>query len=178
MRKKVQANRPVSKPSWRKASGEDKFYFLLHNIISILLFFFIGQKIELFEKQSYSLLDIISFSFLQFIGIVIGLTILLGILSRFLVYGIFWIINYYDNEKKKGMKITTIKSFTDMNQGINEFTTYSYIKTVIYSSIFFCIGAVVIIQIKVFNSDSLWSLIGAYLIVKIVVYLWVWARHK
>ena len=178
MRRNRKANRPVSKPIWRKASGEDKIYFLFHNIVSMLLFFYIAQKIELFERQSYNLLDIISFSFLQFIGIVIGLTILLGILSRFLVYGTFWVINYYNNEKKKGTKITTIKSFTDMNQGINEFTTYSYIKTVIYSSIFFCIGAVVIIQVKIFNSDSFWSLIGAYLIVKLVVYLWVWARHK
>lgn len=178
MRRKVQANRPVSKPIWRKASGEEKLYFLFHNVMSMLLFFFIAQRIALFDMQSYSLLDIFSFNFVQFLGIVIGLTILLGILSRFIVYGIFWSINYYDNEKKKGMRITTIKSFIDMNQGINEFTTYSYIKTVIYSSIFFCIGAVVIIQIKVFNSDSLWSLIGAYLIVKLVVYFWVWAKHK
>ena len=178
MRRKRKANRPVSKPIWRKASGDDKIYFILHNLLSMGFFFYAGLQMSLFERQSFNLLDIISFSFLQFIGIVIGLTILFGILSRFLVYGVFWVINYYNNEKKKGTKITTIKSFTNMNQGINEFTTYSYIKTVIYSSIFFCIGAVVIIQVKIFNSDSLWSLIGAYLIVKLVVYLWVWARHK
>ncbi len=167
-----------SKPTWRKASGEEKYYFIFHNLVSVLLFFYVAMKIALFSQQSYSLLDIISFNFIQFIGVIIGLTILLGFLSRVLVYGTFRIVNYYRNERSHGRKIITIKSFVDVNQGINEFTTYSYLKIVIYSSILFAIGAVTIVQLKFFKSNSLSSLIGAYIIVKLAVYIYVWAKHK
>lgn len=167
-----------SKPTWRKTSGEEKYYFIFHNLMSVLLFFYIATKMNLFSQQSYSLLDIFSFNFIKFIGVIIGLTILLGFVSRILVYGIFWFVNYYRNERKQGKNITTIKSLGDINKGINEFTTFSYFKTVIYSSILFAIGAVTIIQLKLFKSNSLSSLIGAYLIVKISVYLYVWAKDK
>ena len=112
------------------------------------------------------------------IGVIIGLTIFLGFISRVLVYGIFRIVTYYRNERKQGMRITTMKSFFDINKGINEFTTYSYLKIVIYSSILFAIGAVTIVQLKLFKSTSLSSLIGAYIVVKLGVYLYVWAKHK
>ncbi|MHA2339302.1 MAG: hypothetical protein ACXACX_18485, partial [Candidatus Hodarchaeales archaeon] len=113
----------------------------------------------------------------QFIGILIGLTILLGFLARAIAYGLFRIYYYYKNERSQGMRITTIKSFWDMNQGINEFTTYSYLLTVIISSLFFAIGVVAIIQFKLFRSDSLLSFIGAYLIVKVGVYVYIWVKY-
>lgn len=166
------------KPSWRKASGEEKFFFIFHNLLSMVLFFYTARKVDLFGQQSYSFLDIISFKFIQLIGVVIGLTLLFGLLSRAIVYGIFRIVNYYKNEKKKGTSITTMKSFIDMNRGINEFTTFSYLKIQIYSSIAFAIGIIAIVQIKIFQSNKLWALISAYTIVKLVIYVWVWAKDK
>jgi len=104
--------------------------------------------------------------------------ILLGICARAIIYGFFWVYNYYRNQKHHGMKITTIKSFMDMNQGINEFTTFTYLKIVLYNSIIFCVGVITIIQLKLFKSNSLWAYIGAYAIAKLCVYIWIWIKHK
>lgn len=76
------------------------------------------------------------------------------------------------------MRITTIKSLWDMNQGINEFASYHYIKIMFWSSLFFCVGAVGILQITLFKSDSLLSLIGAYLIIKVVIYGYYWIKDR
>lgn len=178
MRNKTRTNRPKSKPSWRKASGDDKLYFMAHNIVSMLLFFWASMEMRLFEQQTYNLIEIFSFDFLQFFGVIIGLTILFALSSRIIVYGIFWVINHYQNTKSEGMRITTIKSFWNMNQGINEFATYHYIKIMFWSSLAFCVGVVVILQITLFKSESLWSLIGAYIIIKLLIYGYFWIKDK
>ena len=167
-------NRPTEKRerfSWGKASGEERWFFILHNLLSMGLFFFVASRLRLFSKQSYSLLDIISFDFLGFIGIVIGLTILLAIFSRFLAYGVFYVFYRYVLKK-------SIKSYVIMNQGINEMTSYPYFIGVILSSILFAIGVVTLVQLKLFREENLFTLIGAYLLIKIGVYVYIWAKYK
>ena len=171
MRRKNRAIQNKEKVSWGRASGEDKWYFILHNVFSMCLFFLVATRLRLFSKQSYSLFDIISFDFLGFICVVIGLTILLGLFARVFAYCIFYLFYRYSLEKH-------IKSYWSMNKGINEMTTYSYFISVILNSILFSIGVVTLIQLKLFQESSLYTLIGAYIIIKIGVYLFVWAKYK
>lgn len=170
-RRKKRTTEKKERFSWGKASGEERWFFVLHNLISMGFFFLVAYRLRLFSKQSYSLLDIISFDFLGFIGIVIGLTILLAIFSRVLAYGIFYVSYKYALKK-------SIKSYWSMNKGINEMTSYPYFIGVILSSILFAIGFVTLVQLKLFREQNMVTLIFAYLLIKIGVYVYIWAKYK
>lgn len=171
MRRRKRSIQNKERVSWSSASGEEKWFFILHNVFSMSLFFLVATRLRLFSKQSYSLLDIISFDFLGFIGIVIGLTVLLGLFARIFAYCIFYLFYKYSLDKR-------IKSYWNINQGINEMSTYSYFISVILNSVLFSIGVVTLIQLKLFQESNLSTLIGAYIIIKVGVYLFVWSKYK
>lgn len=154
--------------NWKNASNTDISYFVQHNLFSIIFFFTVAMAINLFEQQTYSLWDILSWDFCKFIALIFGLNVLVGLLARILAHLILY---YYFKSQEK-----TIKPFIDMNTGINAMD-FVYFLTTIISSITFAIGLIGLLQIKVFQENTLTTLVGSYIIIKLIIYVIVWAKY-
>lgn len=165
--RKNQSNR--EKRFWSKASGEEKLYFVMHNALSMLFFFWYAITQDLFENQTWNLWDIFSIEFLKFTVMIFGFSIIFSYSARILSYLLIFFVYKYQLKE-------TVKSFVNMNRGINAMFSYTYLMTTLISSIVFAIGAITLIQAKLFNQDSMLTFIGAYIITKAVIYLFAWVK--
>jgi len=136
------------------------YYFLFHNLISIMLFFFIALQLRLFESQSSEISHLLSIAYVQLVLLIFGISLLSGIIGRIFAYVLIKMIF-----KKK-----PIKTIGEFNRGINKISM-SYLLSTFLSAIIFSIGAFAILQNMLFNEDSLFTLIATYTVIKIGVYL-------
>jgi len=146
-----------------RVQGDFITYFALHNLISMLLFFWIAIPLGFFEQKTEVISDIFSLTFLELIVNVFALTLFTGIISR--VFGwllLRFIVVYW---RKREMK-----KFGELNQGINKISIV-YILSIFVSSVLFAIGALTILQYVIFGAESLITLVATYIILKIGVYL-------
>jgi len=143
----------------QKATGDDKLYFILHNLLSTLFFLVAIYRFHLYNQDYATFI-----AFLKSYGILVGLTILFGFASRVLIY-IPLRIHYDLNDK-------TILSFYDINQGINEFFSYAYILRTLLSMGLFAIWG------KLFTEEPWETTIIAYLIIKALIYVYIFIKYK
>jgi hypothetical protein len=150
-------NKERGKP--RKATGEDKLYFILHNLISMSLFLIVIWRYDLYNSNFATF-----FAFLRYYGILLFLTILFSLITRLLVYAFLWF--YYDSEDK------TMKSFGDINQGINSFLSYPYFIQTILSTLVFAIWG------KLFTQEPWETTMIAYILIKVGISLYGYIKYK
>lgn len=146
-----------------KANGVFWVYTILHNIISALLFFTITISFGLYDRRAETFTDLFLRGFIELVGAVYALSLILGVISRVLAYTILW--QYFEGFKKKDMR-----SFKDLNRGINSLGVAWFISLLV-GAIGFSIGALVIIQVVVFHEQAFIPLILSYLIMNVCVYL-------
>lgn len=147
----------------KRFNGERIYYFLLHNILSMIMFFSIAYAMDLFDSRAQSFQDVFYISFVELVVYVLAINILTGIVSRFISYVVLYLL--IEKWRKKKMK-----KFGEINIGIDAID-FNYILSNILGSILFSVGAVIIIQVVVFGEITVLSFVLSYLIMKIFVYV-------
>lgn len=145
-----------------KAEGERLTYFILHNIISSLLFIWLGFRFDIFGVREFTfpgdLFDsefIIDFLILYVT--ILGLSVLSIVIGRIVGYLILMLAF-----KKAINDIVTINK-----EGINRISM-TLVVSVLISAFVFQIGLLIIIHRGIFGElDSLKNIIGLF-----IVYIW------
>jgi len=138
-------------------------YFIIHNLISMLLFFLSAWLLGLFEKRTEVISDLFEDYYLPFYGTTVFLMLFFGILARIIAY--FAIMQpFYKSVLKK-----PLREFMMLNDGMNKLS-FGFIISVLLNAFFFTVGALFIIQSTFFNSATFITLILAYIIMKGITY--------
>lgn len=150
----------------KSASRSDHFsYFLLHNILSFLLFFWIAISLNLFEQRVQNASDIFTNYYIEYLGTLIAIMFVTGFSARFLTYyGIFYPIYKYSRMYEN----RHLASFMDLNfrVGFNRISL-SYFAMIIINAFLFSVGAIAIVQATIFKEDAtLLTLMIAYIVIK------------
>ena len=146
----------------KKAEGERLTYFIFHNIMSSLLFIWLGLRFDIFEVREFTFPgDLFSsefiIDFLILYVTILGLSTLTIFLGRLFGYLILMLAF------KKGIDDIVIIN----KEGINR-VSMTLVVSVLISSFVFQIGLLIIIHRRIFGElDSLKSIIGLF-----VVYIW------
>jgi len=146
----------------KKAEGEKLTYFIFHNIISSLLFIWLGFRFDIFGVREFTfpgdLFDSeVIIDFLILYGIILGLSVLTIFLGRLVGYLLLMIAF------KKGIDDIIIIN----KEGINRISM-TLLVSVLISSLVFQIGLLIIVHRRIFGElDSLKSIIGLF-----IVYIW------
>lgn len=146
-----------------RVEGDFIYFTVLHNIISMILFFSTANVLGLFERRSEKVIDFFTFDFISLVAVVFVLSVMFGLFSRLLAYLIMYQI--YIRWRK-----TEMKKIGELNRGINKMSLAYFISALI-GSIFFSIGVVIIIHSVVFgNSETVISLLISYLVMKGIIF--------
>jgi len=159
------------RPRTGKGEGEALWFFILHNSFSILVFFWVAIAVDLFEKQADSLLEIFTLDFVYFLFEVLLISVISGFFGRILAYIPLKLFYNYVSRKE-------IKSFGQLNKGINEMLSMSYIVSTLLSSVVFALGALTIIQSNLFEEETLWTLVLSYFLIKAVISIFIYVKYK
>ena len=138
-------------------------YFALHNLISMILFFFVAYCLGLFEMVTNTIIDLFADYYLPYYGTVLFLMLFVGIISRVITY--FLIMKPFYKHIIKEQMI----GFGDLNKGINK-VSFGYMISSFINAFFFTIGALYIIQIGVLKSSEFYALILAYILMKLLTF--------
>jgi len=147
----------------KKAEGENLTYFIFHNIISSLLFIWLGLRFDIFEVREFIIPgDLFNsefiIDFLILYVTILGLSALTIFLGRLFGYLILMLAF-----RKAVNDIIIINK-----EGINRISM-TLVVSVLISSFVFQIGLLIIIHRRIFGElDSLKNVIGLF-----IVYIWV-----
>ncbi len=161
-----------------RASGDLLLYFITHNIISGLLFFFVTLGVGIYDQQQeiYGLdgfqLFFYLFSFAFWVMILQAIFILFLCCMAGRITAFYGIKGYYGYIDRDSRIKRAIKRWSELNKGINRFGIRWFLTTVI-TAVIYCMGAVSLLSNMVFNEDTLLPLMTIYILVKIAVYYFV-----
>jgi len=144
-------------------NGDRYYYMILHNIISMFLFFWLAISMGLFGKKTQIIQELFRIEFVELFIYVFALTIFTGLIARGISYVILYLLIV--KWRKQDMK-----KIGEINYGIDAIN-FNYIISSLLASLLFSIGALVILQDVIFNSNSIISLFLSYGIMKSGVYL-------
>lgn len=136
-------------------------FFFWHNIISMFLFFMCTMSFGFYGARDRSIAYIFSLDFLWFILLIFVCSMGAGLLGRLLAYILMKV--YFDWRGK------VMKKVGDLNRGINKISVAFFLSAFL-TAVAFSLGVVIILQDKVFNQNSLLTLMGSYLLLKIGIY--------
>ena len=161
-----------------KASGSGKLFFLLHNIISMPLFFAIVLKMNLTEMVPTTLNALVSLEFLKFFLIILLIGYIIGFISRLFAYGLLFFYYNWDNPKiqKKSREIQPFLYL--LNEGTCGFFSYPYLILMLLSTIAFTLSVASLIQQKIFGNDSFLAVIVSYTIIKLIIGAYIYLKYK
>lgn len=159
------------KTKGRRVSGDLLFYFCLHNLISVLLFFLFTINLGIYAGHDLMLIDIIRQEFWELAILkVFPISILCSFLGRI---GAYYILKLQVKIRDRNRKIKgTTKKWSELNSKMNRLGLPFFIGALI-SSIIYTLGMVGILQYVIFNEKSLLSLIVVYIGIKIGTYYFV-----
>lgn len=156
---KYQKKRVVEKG---RAEGDKWIYYILHSFYAALIFIVVAIYFDYFILKSDFVTDIFTISFLQSIGIVFIVSIAINLFSRVLAYktlqGIY--------------RKSVTRNFWQLNStGVNK-VGVRYLLAILISSALFCLGAVMILQEKLFSQkDEVTSIILIYISIKVFIFI-------
>jgi len=145
------------------ARGDKGLYFLLHNIISVLVFFLLINRFSL--GPYFNFFDLLTPDFLGNFSLVFVFSLGSGVLGRFLAYLLLkWVIFRYL------IKNAQVRRWRDLNKGISKMDG-SWLLIVLFSSIAFMIGATILMQYLLFGSSEniTLTLMISYFVIKIII---------
>lgn len=167
---KTQKTETYKKIKEGRSEGDSPIYYAIHNLIGSGFFIFIIFYYDLFNLREITVGDVLTVNFLYSILVLFIISVTTNILGRFLGHPILTLI----------YRKTVTKTFWELNStGINKIGL-RYFGAIFISSLLFALGAVAIIQNKVFKENTLESLILTYLIIKIIIYTItkIWIKTK
>ncbi|MCP6718929.1 MAG: hypothetical protein KJI71_01675 [Patescibacteria group bacterium] len=145
------------------ARGDKHFYFIIHNIISMFLFFGLTNLFRIYPE--FSLFNIVGAQFLQKLGLVFVISLFAAVSGRVLAFLFLKLIFF-----KYVIKGSKVRRWESLNQGLSRLDG-AWVIAMLLSSITFMIGATILLQLLLFPSseNNLLSLMITYLIVKIII---------
>jgi len=153
----------------------DYTYFVLHSIISLLLFFGFSEIMDLFTLQTDTITDIFTKEHLNFVLIIMAVSLISSIGGRIISYVMLWVL-YNVGTGKKHKKV--VKSFPAVNRGINKMD-FAYLVSTFVSSLLYSVGAIFILKQVLFSDrDSFIFLVLSYLILKTVTEMIVYYKLR
>lgn len=150
-----------------RVQGDAYYFFGLHTLISMFVTVYIIYTLNLFGERNYSLSYLFTSECWLLVFQMFAIFILVGLLARFLAYIILKLIFTYGLEKE-------IKKIKELNVGINKMTSVSYFLAAFFSAITFTLGLLYILQDRLFGKTQFITLLGAYIVLKVGIYLLVW----
>lgn len=149
-----------------RVEGDSLYFFILHNTISMLIFFIIAVPLGLFTREVEMVKDLFSVQFVLFVFIVFALTFISGIMARIIGY----IFMYYFTKNYLNKQLKTIGQF---NEGINKIGL-AYAISLFLSALLFSIGAITIIDSMIFSEQqTIITLIATYMLIKFLIFIFV-----
>ena len=162
-----------------RASGDLLWYFLLHNLISVLFFFVFTILMGIYV----SLIDIYGFSWVQVIGYLINrdfwelvvfqifpISVISSVLGRIAAF--YCIKGYYKYRDRKAKVIRATKRWSELNKGINRIGI-KFLITSLITSFIYAFGMVSILSNIIFNQVAFLPLLVVYSMLKIGVFYFV-----
>ena len=120
-----------------RASGDLLFYFILHNIVSILIFFFFAWLTGIHTSRDFTLAFVFSSAFWELaIFNVFPLYVISAIAGRITAY---YIIKGYNIWQKRA-----IKRWSELNREINKMGL-RFLITALFTSFFYSLGVVALL---------------------------------
>jgi len=147
----------------KRVQGDSVYFFILSNIVSLVVFFILAFNLDIFNSTVVTISDMISFDFGRLLLMIFGLMLVSGIVGRIMAYITIRLIAHY----YMGRETKKIGEFISGINGIS----FSYFFSTLISAILFAIGGLKVIQEKIFGEVTIITLIFTYVIVKIIVFL-------
>lgn len=149
-----------------RASGDLLFYFITHNVISVIFFFLLTVRFEVYMGKEQLIGFIFQKEFWELtIFQVFPISVISSLIGRITA---FYIMKGYHKYHKK----RATKRWSELNKGINRMGI-QFIITTLITSLIFSLGLVSILQFTVFNEETLLTLIIIYIGIKIGTYFFV-----
>ncbi len=145
-----------------RVEGENLYYFTLHNMISGSLFLLITGLSGIWEVKTTNLFNLFTSEFIELIFYLFTIYLVTGILGRVTA---FFLMKYLLKMNEKIMK-----KFWNINKGINKLGVV-WLISILISSFIFALGIVALLQNAIYDKDTVFTLIGTYIIVRVIVYL-------
>ena len=145
-----------------RVEGENLYYFALHNMISGSLFLIITALSGIWEIRQTNILNLFTSEFIELVLVLFAIYLLTGITGRITA---FFLMKYLLKANDKVMK-----KFWDANKGINKIGMV-WLLSILLSSLIFAFGIIALLQNAIYDENTFFTLIGTYLIVRLIVYL-------
>jgi len=154
--------------SQKHVTGDKYGYFFWHSLLTGGMFLVFVWFTGLYNITRYNTFDVFfNMDFWTLVIIVFLFTMICGYVSRVIVYRLMkWF--YSDFLARKTKHIRTIKSWDEINTGVNSLGM-SWILTSIISTVIFLTGMVMLIQTKIFDNTSIGTVVLTYILVKAVI---------
>ena len=150
-----------------RVQGDAYYFFAWHTLISMLTTVYIIITWNLLPQEDLSLSYLFTSECWLLVFQMFGIFILVGFMARLLAYAILKIFFTYGLKKE-------IKKINELNVGINKMTSVSYFLAAFFSAITFTLGVMFLLQDNLFDTDSYVTLFGAYIVLKVVIYVVAW----
>lgn len=147
-----------------KMEGEHYSYFFWRNLIAIWIFFTITVQMGIFDITSIDSSYIITWGFVESVFWILIISCVADGIGRFAGYYLIIV------PASKYIFKRDYKSFKEISEGFNRFSHRTVISLFI-ASLLFSIGAIWLIHEFIFEENTFWSLVLAYAILKIGIYL-------
>lgn len=144
----------------RRVKGDNVLFFGIQTIFSMLLFVIMFYSFDLRTIQAMS---IKSFDYWRMVGVIIMIYIGSGVVGRVSAYFILRIIYKHKNLKE-------IKRPLEYNKGMSRMSI-AWLIAIIISAFLLSWGALEFIQQAFFGENTFWTLVGAYFILKVGVFI-------
>lgn len=150
-----------------RVTGDALLYFILHNLISVAFFFFFTIRGQIYEGKNITLGNMISLYFWKDVVFRVLLfsivSCIIGRISAFLIMRLYFL---YGTKK-------SFKRWSEINRGLNNFILSVFLITSLMSSLIYSMGIILILQYRIFNRDTLLTLMATYILVKTGMYFFV-----
>ena len=167
------------KSKTERASGDLLWYFLLHNLISVLFFFLFTIVMGIYDSMT----DVYGLSWIELFGYLINknfweltifnifpISVISSILGRITAF--YGIRGYYVIKNKNKETKRSLKRWSELNTKINRIGIKFFI-TALITSFIYSFGVISVLSRAVFNEVTFLPLLIVYTLLKIGVFYFV-----
>lgn len=158
---KSKEEKRIEKGKTERATGDLLSYFILHNLVSMLMFFMLTIGLGTYVYKEFTLSLMFTEEFWNIVFQVFWISVCGIIFGRATV---FYAIRWYHSYKDR-----TTKRWSELNRGINKIG-FRLAISVFLSSIAYTMGLVIMLSDAIFDETKILPLMVVYLGLKIGMY--------
>jgi len=163
----VREKRSTHSGKSERVSGDLIWYFCIHNLISIIIFFFVTSCFGIYSGNTLLLSDMFTKPFWELVLFrVFPISILSSIGARITA---ILVINESIKIKDRKKRVRSTKKWSELNTGINKLGLV-FLASGLITSFIYTVGLVGILQYAIFNESTYLTLIVIYIGLKIGIF--------